>query len=203
MADFKPAFTISDNQILFKLHNAALDKAQKLMNDKIYNKKDSLVNSGCPIRTDVKKAFDNSKSTYEVGLACFLEELKGYKKLEDKKITADKDVQDKLVKQNEKLLKELRKNAYGILIEYFKTFAGSENASKVKEDDLTQHFYYGLEDATGVKNYVIGNQESINKDKNAVSSASSTGSFAKQNTASSEYSWILYKFQYTVGLNRK
>ena len=203
MADFKPAFTISDNQILFRLHNAALEKAQALMNSKLYNKDDSLVNSGCPIRTDVKKAFDNSKLTYEIGLACFLEELDGYKKLDDEKITTDKDAQEKLQKQNEKLLKELRKNAYGILMEYFKTFAGSENASKIKEDDLEQHVYYGLEDAIGVKNYVIGNQDSTSKDKNAVSQASSTGSFAKQNTKSSEYSWILYKFQYTVGMKRK
>ena len=106
------------------------------MNSKLYNKDDSLINSGCPISTDVKKAFDNSKLTYEIGLACFLEELDGYKKLDDEKITTDKDAQEKLQKQNEKLLKELRKNAYGILMEYFKTFAGSENASKIKEDDL-------------------------------------------------------------------
>ena len=203
MADLKPVFTISDNQILFKLHNAALQNAQKLMNDKIYNKKDSLVNSGCPAKTDAKKAFDNNKFTYEVGIACSLKEFEGYKKLNDKKITADKDAQDKLNKQNEKLLKELRKNAYGILIEYFKTFAGSENASKIKEDDLTQHFYYNIADATHVKNYVIGDQDAINRDKNSVSNASSTGSFVKQNTAASEYNYILYKFQYTVGAKKK
>lgn len=84
---FKPTFVISDKHILFNLHKAALSKTKQLMNDKnVFTEgENSLVNTGCGKDVkDPKDAFNSKSNNYEVGVACYLDELPDWKEVDVK-----------------------------------------------------------------------------------------------------------------------
>ena len=202
MADFKPAFTISDNQILFNLHKAALSKTKKMMNDKeVFTEgENSLVNTGCgkDIK-DPKDAFSSKSNSYEVGVACYLDKLPGWKEVDVKDQVRHENAVSKIIGHNDSVLKKLKKQATNVIKSYMTVFSGSDNASKISESKVDMQICRSSDEARFInKDYTLG---SVDKDKAAA--VSSTGNTVEKRTASKSYHFALFKIAYTVGKTAK
>ena len=143
MAAFKPAFTISDKQILWNLHKASFAKLKQnyssiveVISNKLKELDPAKVNAtkGFDVRgiknnaigKEVEKSFNNKDFTYQTTI---------YYKFYVSLISTAKNT---TVQPSASDIAKAKKEALDILQEYFTVFCGSDLAKKIKETDLQE-----------------------------------------------------------------
>lgn len=143
MEGFIPAFQIDDSIILFRLHKAAEAMAKKVgLKDKA-----EIINNGI-VKGHPKKSFKSQDFKYELSVTTKmnLKTLDGTMKfmashgwLRDENALKKRFGDDAFSGDdhgNISTVTKLKKDAFETMVAYFKTFAGEEQAKKLKEDDL-------------------------------------------------------------------
>lgn len=124
----KSLFTISDAEIIFKLHEAALAKAQAKL-----GKNGALVNTGIGKQKKPDKTFQNKDALYEVAVSLVLEKWQNpeNKDMQTKEGDAEKKEVSKVDENNKKELSTGKNLCVAALKEYFQWFAGDDAAKKI------------------------------------------------------------------------
>ena len=125
----KSTFTISDGELVFKLHEAAVKKAEDVL--KKGGSNCAIVNTGVGKNTKFKsgKVFTNKDGLYEVGVVLQLDKYENAEKkdLQTKEGDAEKKEQNEVEENNKKLVEEGQKICFNALNQYFIWFAGKES----------------------------------------------------------------------------
>lgn len=148
----KSTFTISDAEIVFKLHEAAVKKAEDAL--KKGGKNYAIVNTGVGKKTKFKDTFANKDGLYEVGVVLQLDKFENAEKkdLQTKEGDAEKKEQNDVEENNKKILKEGQDACMNALNQYFIWFAGKDSIKTAISTKTAKAF--NLSDPTNVKSLV-------------------------------------------------
>ena len=132
----KSTFTTSDAEIIFKLHEAAADKAQAKL-----GKNGAIVNTGVGKQKNADKTFQNKDALYEVAVSLMLEKWQNpeAKDMQTKEGDAEKKEATKVEEENKKELENGKKICEEALREYFQWFAGDDAAKKINDKSITAY----------------------------------------------------------------
>ena len=167
----KSIFVISDDELAFKLHKAAVQAVKKLIGNKYFY---AIVNTGVGKNKTYKQksVFTNKKGLYEVGIAISSATKNidlDNEDLQKKEGEAEKTQQIKYKEENEARIKEYKDMCIKALNEYFTWFAGEDILKHVGEITLSNAQSFNLEDPTSIdsliKNYNDYTIPSIDNEK--------------------------------------
>lgn len=155
MAEEKSTFTISDSELIFKLHDAALKKAEEKL--KTGGKTFALVNTGIGNKKKAEETFQNKDGLYEVGVVIVVDDFVNpeSKDMQTKDGEAEKKNQEEIEKKNKEAVEKAQKACIDGIKEYFIWFAGKDSIET--PIDLKTATPFNFVDQPDVKKLVTAN----------------------------------------------
>lgn len=155
MAEDKSTFTISDSELIFKLHDAALKKAEDKL--KAGGKPVALVNTGIGNKKKAEETFQNKDGLYEVGAVIVVDKFVNpeSKDMQQKDGEAEKKNQEEIEKKNKEAVEKAQQACIDGIKEYFIWFAGEKSIQT--PIDLKTATPFNFVDQPDVKKLVSAN----------------------------------------------
>ena len=155
----KSTFSISDSELIFKLHDAALNKAEAKL--KTGGKNVALVNTGIGKQKKADKTFQNKDGLYEVGVVVLVDSFVNpeSKDMQAKDGEAEKKNQEEIEKKNKEAVEKAQQACIDGLNEYFTWFSGKDSIKT--PIDIKTATPFNLVDQSDVKKLVTDYKDFI------------------------------------------